>query len=68
MKLSRLDACKDRKVVRCCGMQVSSHNSQGVVDDRVNEAGVSTAVPGRSTSTLLLNGPGLRWLFTALLS
>jgi len=44
MKLSRLDACKDWKVVRWYRMQASSHNSQGVVD----EAGMSTVAPNRS--------------------
>jgi len=34
MKLSRLDACQDRKIVRMCRTQTSSHNSQGVVDSR----------------------------------
>ena len=47
-------------VVRWCGMQASSNNSQGVVDGGVTEAGVSTAAPD---STLRWNGPGLRWLF-----
>jgi len=28
----RLDACEDRKIVRWCRAQASSHNSQGVVD------------------------------------
>ena len=40
-KLSRLDACEDRKVVRWCRTQASIHNSQGVVDGKVIEAGVS---------------------------
>jgi len=43
-KLSRLDACEDRKVVRWCRTQASCHNSQGV-----NVVGVSTATPHRST-------------------
>jgi len=46
MKLSRLDACKN-KVVWWCRMQASSHNSIGIVDGGVNKAGVSTAAPGR---------------------
>jgi len=62
-KLSRLDACKNRKVVRWCRTQASSHNSQGVVDSRVNEASVTI----QERSTLLSNGPGQRWLFAALL-
>jgi len=48
MKLSRLDACKDGKVVCWCKTQASSHYLQGVVDGRVNKAGVSTATPDRS--------------------
>ena len=47
-KLSRLDACEDWKVVRWCRTQASSHNSQGVVDDGVDEAGMSTAASRRS--------------------
>jgi len=48
-KLSRLDACEDRKIFRWCKMQASSHSLQGVVDDsRINEAGVSTTALGRS--------------------
>ena len=39
-KLSRLDACKDREIVRWCRMQASSHNSQGVIGGRVNKAAV----------------------------
>jgi len=79
MKLSRLDACEDWKVVRWCEMQASSHDSQGVVDGGVDDAGVSTAAPDNGVdkagmsgtrqerSTLLLNGPGLGWLFAELL-
>jgi len=47
-KLSRLNACEDRKIVRWCRTQAPSHNSPGVGYGRVNEAGVSTAVPNRS--------------------
>jgi len=47
-KLSRFDACENRKVVRWCSTQASSHNSQDVVDGAVNEAGVSTAAPDGS--------------------
>jgi len=65
MKLSRLDACEGWKVVRWCGTQASSHNSQGVVDGGVDEAGMSTAAPDRST--LRLNATGLVWLFAELL-
>ena len=50
MKLSRLDACKNRMVVRCCRMQASSHNLHGVVDSRVDEAGMNTAAPDRSAA------------------
>jgi len=39
---------KDRKIVCCCRTQAFSHNSRGVFDDRINEAGVSTAAPSRS--------------------
>jgi len=48
MKLSRLDACKDRRVACWCRVQASGHNSPGVVDDRINDMGVSTATPYRS--------------------
>jgi len=43
MKLSRLDACEDWKLVHWCRMQASSPNSQGV-----NEVGMSTAAPNRA--------------------
>ena len=33
-----------------CGTQASSHNSQGVVDGGVDEAGMSTAAPHRSAA------------------
>ena len=46
----RLDANNDTKIVHLCRTQTSSHSSQGVVDDRVSEAGVSTAAPGRSAA------------------
>ena len=46
--LSRLYACEDRTVVHWCGMQASSHNSQGVVDGGVNKAGMSIVAPNRS--------------------
>ena len=46
--LTKLDACEDRKVVCWCRTQASSHNSQGVVDGGINEAGVSSVTPGRS--------------------
>jgi len=36
------------KVVRWCSTQASSHNSQGVVDGGVDEAGMSTVAPERS--------------------
>jgi len=42
MKLSRLDAGKDSKVICWCRTQASSHKLHGVVDRRVNEAGLST--------------------------
>ena len=47
MKLSRLDACGNGKVVRWCRTQASSHNWQGVVDCGVDKAGMSTASPDR---------------------
>ena len=37
------------KVVRWCRTQASIHNSQGVVDDGVDEVGMSTAATDRST-------------------
>ena len=46
MKLNRLDACENRKVVCRCRTYASSHSSQGVLDHKVNEVGVSTTVPG----------------------
>jgi len=48
-KLSRLDACKDKKIVYWCRMQASSQSLQDVIDHRVNEVGVSTVL-GRSTA------------------
>ena len=65
-KLSRLDACGNRKVVRWCRMKASSHNSQDALDGRLNEAGKHCSTR-EGFSTLLLNGPGLRWLFEMLL-
>ena len=47
-EVQHLDACEDWKVVCWCRTQASSHNSQGVVDGGVSEAGVSTAAPDRS--------------------
>ena len=44
-KLSRLDACENRKVSHWCRPQASGHNSQGVVDGSVNEVGISVAAP-----------------------
>ena len=44
-KLSRLDACENRKVVRWCRTQASGHKSQGVVGGSVNEVGISIAAP-----------------------
>jgi len=44
-KLSRLDACEDKKFVCRCRAQASSNSSQGVVDDKNNEAGVSSMAP-----------------------
>jgi len=41
MKLSRVDACEDWKVVRWRRTQASSHNSEGVVDVWVDEVGMS---------------------------
>ena len=66
-KAQRLDACENWKVVRWCRTQASGHNLQDVVDGRVSEAGMSTAAPWQERSTLRLNGPGLRWLFSTLL-
>jgi len=40
MKLCRLDACEDWKVVFWCRTQASSHNLQSIVDGRVNKADV----------------------------
>jgi len=38
----------DWKIVRWCGTRASSHNSQFVFDEKVNEAGMSTMAPGMS--------------------
>ena len=44
-------ARENRNIVRWCRTQASSsHSWQGVVDDRNNEAGVSTTAPGRSAA------------------
>ena len=67
MKLGNLDACEDWKVVRWCRTQASSHNSQGVVNGEVNEAGMSTAAPNRRAVLCGWNAPGLGWLFAELL-
>ena len=48
MKLSRLDACDDRKVVCWCRTQAASRNSQGFVGGSISEVGVSTTAPDRS--------------------
>ena len=64
-KLSRLDACGNRKVVRWCKMQASSRNSHGVVNSRVLAYGHYGTT--QEASTLLLNGPRLRWLVATLL-
>ena len=45
-KLSRLDDREDRKNLRWCGTQASSHRSHYVPDDKANEAGMSTTAPG----------------------
>jgi len=47
-KLSRLDACEDRKVVRWCRPQAPIYGLQGGVYARINEACVSTAASDRS--------------------
>jgi len=57
-----LDACKNRKVVRWFRIQASGHNSQGVVDGRVNKASVSTTVPGRSAVLLLRVECPMSWV------
>ena len=44
-KLSWLDAWEYRQVVRWSGTQASSNCAQGVVQDTVDEASVSTATP-----------------------
>jgi len=67
MKLSRLDACEDWKIVRWCRTQASSHNSQGVINSEVNKVGMSTAAPDRCAVLLWLNARGLGWLFAELL-
>jgi len=54
-KLSRLDACKGWKVVCWCRTQASSHNSQGVVDGGVDEAGMSTPAPQPKPASRLRN-------------
>jgi len=64
-KLNRLDACEDRNVDGWCRTKASGHSGQGVFDDRIYEAGASTTAPDRCA--LLLNEPGIRWLFTTLL-
>jgi len=47
MKLSRLDARKDRKIACWCRMQALSKYLEGFIDGRVNEAGVTTVAPDR---------------------
>jgi len=57
-KHSRLDAYKNRKVVRWCRTLASSHNSQGVVDGRVNVVGENTTAPYRSAVLCYLMDQG----------
>jgi len=47
MNISRLDTCEDWKVVHWYRAQASSHNLQGVIDGRVDEAGMNTAALDR---------------------
>jgi len=65
-KFSRLDAWENRKVVRWSRTKTSSHNSKDALDGRLSEAGKHCGTR-EGLSSLLLNGPGLRWLFTSLL-
>jgi len=41
--ISRLDIREDKMIVPWCRLQASSYCSQGVVDYKINEAGVSIA-------------------------
>jgi len=61
-----LNACEDWKVVRWCRTRTSSHNSQGVVDGRVDKADMSTAAPDRSEYSPV-ECTRLGWLFAELL-
>ena len=47
MKLGKLDAYENLKIVHWCRTQASNHKLQGVVDGRVNEAGTRTAATYR---------------------
>ena len=74
-KLSRLESWEDGKIDRWCRTQASSHSSQSVVDVIAHIdvivvdviANLSTAATRQDRRTLLLNGPGLGWLFATLL-
>jgi len=66
MKLSRLDACQDRKIVRMCRTQTSSHNSQGVVDSRsMRQVWALRHQTGAQYSAV--EWTRVRWLFAKLL-
>jgi len=81
MKLNRLDACEDWKVVRWCMTQasVTIRKASLMASLMVDDAGVSTVSSDsgvdkagmsgtrQERSTLLLNGSGLGWLFAELL-
>ena len=49
MKLSRLDAYKDGKVVQWCAMQASSYYSECVINCHNDNAGVYTVTPDKCT-------------------
>jgi len=46
--------------------QASSHSSQGVVHDRINDAGCEHCNARQERSIPLLNGLGLRWVFATM--
>jgi len=51
-------------IVCWCRMKASRHNLHGVIDDRVNEAGLRNTGTKQECSYLILNGP--RQMFTML--
>jgi len=63
---ARIASGMPARIVRWCRTQASSHNSQGAVEGKANEAGVRTAAPDRCAILCRWMEPWLRWIFAAL--